>query len=81
LGSTDDQAFAVQKMGGMDVSDARKLKALEDEYRKLKKLPAETMLDVVMLKDFNSNNGDARCESAGCVIQGEPAADVTNDWG
>ena len=42
------------KFGGMDVSDARKLKALEDENRKLKKLLAETMLDVAMLKDINS---------------------------
>ncbi len=42
------------KFGGMDVSDARKFKALEDENRKLKKLLAETMLDVAMLKDLNS---------------------------
>ena len=42
------------KYGGMDVSDARKLKALEDENRKLKKLLAETMLDVAMLKGLNS---------------------------
>ena len=42
------------KFGGMDVSEARKLKALEDENRKLKKLLAETMLDVAMLKDLNS---------------------------
>ena len=42
------------KFGGMDVSDARKLKALEDENRRLKKLLAETMLDIAMLKDLNS---------------------------
>ncbi len=42
------------KYGGMEVSDARKLKALEDENRRLKKLLAETMLDVTMLKDLNS---------------------------
>ena len=42
------------KFGGMDVSDARKLKALEEENRRLKKLLAETMLDVTMLKDLNS---------------------------
>ena len=42
------------KFGGMDVSDARKLKALEDENRKLKKLLAEAMLDVAMLKDLNA---------------------------
>ncbi len=39
------------KFGGMDVSDARKLKALEDENRRLKKLLAEQMLDNAVLKD------------------------------
>ena len=42
------------KFGGMDVSDARKLKALEDENAKLKKLLAEAMLDNAMLKDIAS---------------------------
>ena len=42
------------KFGGMDVSDARKLKALEDENAKLKKLLAEQMLDNAMLKDVAS---------------------------
>lgn len=42
------------KFGGMDVSDARRLKALEDENAKLKKLLAETMLDIAILKDVNS---------------------------
>ena len=42
------------KYGGMDVSDARKLKALEDENSKLKKLLAEQMLDNAMLRDINS---------------------------
>jgi putative transposase len=39
------------KFGGMDVSDARKLRALEDENAKLKKLLAEQMLDNAILKD------------------------------
>ena len=37
------------KYGGLDVSDARKLKALEIENSKLKKLLAEQMLDNAML--------------------------------
>ncbi len=37
-----------------DVSDARKLKALEDENAKLKKLLAEAMLDITMLKELNA---------------------------
>ena len=39
------------KFGGLEVSDARKLKALEEENAKLKKLLAETMLDNAILKD------------------------------
>lgn len=42
------------KFGGMDVSEARRLKALEDENRKLKKLLAESMLDNAALKDLLS---------------------------
>ena len=38
------------KYGGMTVSDARRLKALEDENRRLKRLVAETMLDNAALK-------------------------------
>ena len=44
------------KYGGLEVSDARRLKVLEDENRKLKKLLAESMLDNAMLKDLNSKN-------------------------
>jgi putative transposase len=42
------------KFGGLDVSEARRLKALEDENAKLKKLLAEAMLDNAMLKDIAS---------------------------
>ena len=44
------------KYGGMEVSDARKLKALEDENRKLKKLLAESALDVATLKEMLAKN-------------------------
>jgi len=40
------------KYGGMEVSDARKLKGLEAENAKLKRLLAEAMLDNVALKDL-----------------------------
>ena len=40
------------KYGGLDVSDAKRLRALEDENAKLKKLLAEAMLDNAMLKDL-----------------------------
>ena len=42
------------KYGGLDVSEARRLKALEDENAKLKRLLAEAMLDHAMLKDIAS---------------------------
>ena len=44
------------RFGGMEISDARKLKALEDENRKLKKLLAETMLDASTLKEMLAKN-------------------------
>jgi putative transposase len=40
------------KYGGLEVSDARRLKALDDENRRLKKLLAEAMLDNAILKDI-----------------------------
>ena len=40
------------KYGGMDVSEARRLKALEDENAKLKRMLADSMLDNVALKDL-----------------------------
>jgi putative transposase len=42
------------KFGGMDVSDARRLKMLEDENRRLKKLVADQALDNQILRDLNS---------------------------
>ena len=42
------------KFGGMDVSEARRLKALEDENAKLKKLLAEQMLDAAALRELLS---------------------------
>lgn len=39
------------KFGGMEVSEARRLKALEEENQKLKRLVAEQALDILVLKD------------------------------
>ena len=44
------------KYGGMEVSEARKLKVLEEENRKLKKLLAEQMLDNSTLKEMLGKN-------------------------
>lgn len=40
------------KFGGMEVSEAKRLRALEEENAKLKKLLAEAMLDIAVLKDI-----------------------------
>jgi putative transposase len=48
------------KFGGMDVSEARRLKALEEENGRLKRMLADAMLDNVALKDLLGKSGDAR---------------------
>jgi putative transposase len=45
------------KYGGLEVSEARRLKSLEDENRRLKKLLAEAILDNAALKDLLGKNG------------------------
>ena len=42
------------KFGGMDVSEIRRLKELESENSELKKIVAEQVLDIRMLKDVNA---------------------------
>ena len=44
------------KFGGMNVSDAKKLRALEDENNKLKRMLADAMLDNAALKDLATKN-------------------------
>ena len=44
------------RYGGMEASDARKLKALEEENRKLRRLLAESMLDVATLREALGKN-------------------------
>lgn len=72
------------RYGGLDVSEAKRLKQLEDENSKLKKLLAEAMLDITMLKDITSKNGDVRCGARsrgapGGSLSGEPTAGVQGD--
>lgn len=73
------------KFGGMDVSEAKRLKSLEDENAKLKRLLADAMLDNAALKDLLGKNGDARCGARGCRtsqshIRDERAAGVPDGW-
>jgi putative transposase len=44
------------KYGGLEVSDAKRLKRLEEENAKLKKLLAESMLDVSALREMLAKN-------------------------
>jgi putative transposase len=74
------------KFGGMEVSDAKRLKGLEDENAKLKRLLADAMLDNAGLKDLLAKNGDARrlarsCRSSRPNLRDEPTAGVFCDRG
>ena len=50
----------------MEPSDAKRLRALEDENSKLKTSLAELMLDNAMRRALNPKNGNARWKAAGC---------------
>jgi putative transposase len=54
------------KFGGLEISEAKRLKGLESENARLKKLLADAMLDNAALKDLLTKNGDARCQARGC---------------
>lgn len=53
------------RYGGLEISDAKRLKALEDENSRLKRLLADAMLDNAALKEIVGKNGDACRETAG----------------
>src|SRR5262245_26601633 len=54
------------KYGGLEVSEAKRLKGLESENAKLKKLLADAMLDNAALRICWQKNGDARCQARSC---------------
>ena len=63
------------KFGGLEVSDAKRLRALEDENAKLKRLLAEAIMDNAGLKDLLSKNGSARREARGARASPGDAGD------
>jgi len=72
------------KYGGIDVSAARRLKALEDENAKLKKLLARRCSTTPCCGTWPQENGDARCATRGRLsplpgLRGEPAAGMPGD--
>ncbi len=56
----------------MDASEAKRLKALEDDNRRVKKLLADSMLDNAAFKDILGNNGNARYGAGGCRSSPNP---------
>jgi putative transposase len=72
------------KYGGLEVSEAKRLKGLESENAKLKKLLADAMLDNAALKELLAKKGDARCQARDCRsctfgVRVERAAGVQDD--
>jgi len=60
------------KFGGMDVSDAKRLKALEAENARLKKLLAESMLENEVTREALRKSGDRTCATGvGAVDAGQ----------
>ena len=59
------------KYGGMEVSDARRLKTLESENAKLKKMLAEQMMDVATLKEMLGKTSEAQFEEECCGLGDE----------
>jgi putative transposase len=53
------------KYGGMEVSEAKRLKQLEEENAKLKRIVADQALDITMLKDLLGKNGKPGGEKNG----------------
>ena len=67
-----------QKYGGMEVSEAKKLRDLERENGELKKMVAELSLDSRMLKELNEKNGEpggsaSRSGAPGGHVRGQRA--------
>jgi putative transposase len=54
------------KYGGLEVSEGKRLRGLESENARLKKLLANAVLDNAALKDFLVKNDDTRCQARGC---------------
>ncbi len=60
------------RYGGLEVAEARRLRALEDENGKLERLLAEAMPDNAALKDLSRNNGPRPQRRAGGLVMVDP---------
>ena len=61
-----------KQYAGLESSQVRELKVLQDENARLKKLVAELSLDKAILQDINKKNGPARAEAAGGGLHRRP---------
>jgi putative transposase len=73
------------KYGGMAVSEARRLKDLEEENRRLKKLVADQALDIQMLKEITKKSGNALSqaqdsETLAGTFRAKSAEDLQTCW-
>lgn len=68
------------KYGGMDVSDAKRLKATEEENRRLKRIVADQALDIQMLKDVLSKNGNAQGTAGRGTVSGRDVSGQCAAW-
>jgi len=72
----------LSKYGGLEVSEARRLRSLEAENAKLKRLLAEAMLDVSTLKEMVGKTSDAQVQerSGGLGDEGKRALAAAGMW-
>ena len=54
-----------RKFGGMEVSGAKRLRALEEENSRLKRLVADQAVQIHILKEVNARTGEPVCKTAG----------------
>ena len=62
-----------KKFGGMEVGDAKKLRALEAETAKLKRIVADQMLDMSAMKDLLQKHWSAHGEATSCGLSDDRA--------
>ncbi len=64
------------KYGGMTVSELKRLKALEEENARLKRIVAQQALDNELLRGINSKNGKPSCPKVSSEVSGKTKDDL-----
>jgi transposase-like protein len=77
LGISDQTFFRWRiRYGALKEDEAQRLKALEQENGRLKKIVADQALDISMLKDLNRGNGEPGPETGGGGLFDAPLLDL-----